>query len=594
MSYFDNFYIKNIKLSGDCNSICEAINRSKILSNNNTRQLELVLNKISHIEDSINTLNESDINRINDSMIDKFFINKNNIKENYKVLVEFTKNNKSKVFTKSLIERCDDILEDIRIINNKNKLVNKIGFNESNIHNNMNIDTIIDLVYNICEYTHNYYNSMNNDKLFRIIFESIENIFENSNHIEDILESVVDYHIISDRCSIQEVKKELNKIKSKNKNKAIKKVKDITTIEKDKDDEVIIESIEVINDLKKLATEVIKAIKDKSEDNMNKTSAKVNSIIKKIYKIPKQNIIDGTPYILGFVRRVILVGGPMMIHPVLGIIPFIVDTYLENDVNLKETEALLKSLNKEKDKMEKIMDNSKNPARYKEHIDKIEKQISKIEEYKEDLTSDKEKEFREKENEDDNIDEMNIIIDNISSDMELLSEAKVIDITRLKENIRKNVEKLSAKDKLLSRQLDNSVNKMNYYMGRSLALDERDKVIQGKILPSASKCIKIAIALGVSWAINPAIAVVGFLGGLAASAKTNARERQLILDEIEIELKILDRKIQQAESDNEYDKLSSLLRMQNKLQREKQRIKYNMKVYYNQNTASSSVGNRRD
>jgi hypothetical protein len=112
--------------------------------------------------------------------------------------------------------------------------------------------------------------------------------------------------------------------------------------------------------------------------------------------------------------------------------------------------------------------------------------------------------------------------------------------------------------------------------------DNREAVIKGRILPSASKCIKLACALGVAWAINPAIAVIGAIGGFACSKKLKAKERQLVLDDIEIELKMCERYIKQAEDDNDLKKVRQLEIIQRNLLRQQQRIKYKMHVVYNQ------------
>ena len=76
--------------------------------------------------------------------------------------------------------------------------------------------------------------------------------------------------------------------------------------------------------------------------------------------------------------------------------------------------------------------------------------------------------------------------------------------------------------------------------------------------------------------------MIGSLGAIPVSKKANARERQLVLDEIELQIKLVERKISQAESDGNNKNLESYMRLDNKLQRERQRIKYRMKVYYNQ------------
>ena len=86
--------------------------------------------------------------------------------------------------------------------------------------------------------------------------------------------------------------------------------------------------------------------------------------------------------------------------------------------------------------------------------------------------------------------------------------------------------------------------------------------------------------------VNPAVAVITCLGYLGLSAKHKIKERQMVLDEIEIELKMCEKYIDIAESKNDMKSLKQLLTIQRNLQRQQQRIKYKMKVDFNQNPNS--------
>lgn len=159
------------------------------------------------------------------------------------------------------------------------------------------------------------------------------------------------------------------------------------------------------------------------------------------------------------------------------------------------------------------------------------------------------------------------------------------------DRLKKTAVKLKDKDKQISNSIDVAVNNVSKGMETALMNDNREAVIKGKILPSASKCIKIACTLGVTWAINPAIAVIGAIGGFACSKKLKAKERQLVLDDIDIELKMCERYIKQAEDDNDLKKVRDLEIIQRNLQRQQQRIKYKMHVVYNQNVPNVANNN---
>jgi hypothetical protein len=173
---------------------------------------------------------------------------------------------------------------------------------------------------------------------------------------------------------------------------------------------------------------------------------------------------------------------------------------------------------------------------------------------------------------------------NMNSSTEYIMELNFSNTLKLAvDRLKKTALKLKDKDKQISNNIDVAVNNVSKSMETAMMNDNREAVIKGKLLPSASKCIKIACALGVAWAINPAVAVIGAIGAFACSRKLKAKERQLVLDDIEIELKMCERYIREAEEKGELKKVRQLEIIQRNLQRQQQRIKYNMRVIYNQN-----------
>ena len=82
--------------------------------------------------------------------------------------------------------------------------------------------------------------------------------------------------------------------------------------------------------------------------------------------------------------------------------------------------------------------------------------------------------------------------------------------------------------------------------------------------------------LGGIWAINPAIAAITFLVGVALDAKADSKVRTQILDELKEELKIVEEKIDDAKSDSERQKKYELMRIKNKLEKDIKRIEYRL------------------
>ena len=151
-------------------------------------------------------------------------------------------------------------------------------------------------------------------------------------------------------------------------------------------------------------------------------------------------------------------------------------------------------------------------------------------------------------------------------------------------NIKKGAIKLSDKEKRLSNNIDVSVSNVSKGLEDALTNDSREAIIKGRVLPSASKTIKLALATGFAWMLNPAIAVIGAIGAFACSKKLRSKERQLVLDDIDVELKMCERYLQQAEekTPKDMDAIRQIEKIQRNLQRQKQRIQYKMHIMYNE------------
>lgn len=152
------------------------------------------------------------------------------------------------------------------------------------------------------------------------------------------------------------------------------------------------------------------------------------------------------------------------------------------------------------------------------------------------------------------------------------------------DKLRKAAVDLSDKEKAISKTIDISVDSLQKNAERALVSNNREAVIKGTIIPSASKCIKGALITGAAWAVSPAIAVIGLLGAIAASKKLQSKERQLIIDDIDIELNMCERYLKMAEAKDDMKAQRNILQTQRELQRQKQRLQYNMQVKFREKT----------
>jgi len=142
-------------------------------------------------------------------------------------------------------------------------------------------------------------------------------------------------------------------------------------------------------------------------------------------------------------------------------------------------------------------------------------------------------------------------------------------------NIKRDAVKLSDAEKRTSKNIDMSLGSVAKGINDCMKADARDRVAAEKILPPASKCIKYAIATGAAWAVNPALAVLGVVGKIFCDKKFEHKYKQQALDDIEVELKIVKRKIEEAENNNaKSDTLRELYKIERELERQRQRIKY--------------------
>ena len=154
-------------------------------------------------------------------------------------------------------------------------------------------------------------------------------------------------------------------------------------------------------------------------------------------------------------------------------------------------------------------------------------------------------------------------------------------------NLKRSAIKLSDKEKAASNTIDMAIGQITKSMDREMSAAERERIVRGQILPPASKCIKYALMFGVTWLVNPAVAVIGALGVYFTRKKSTMKERQMALDEIEVELKMCDRYIRMYEEQNDMQKLRQCEIIQRNLYRQQQRIRYKMKVDFRHADVSS-------
>ena len=121
-------------------------------------------------------------------------------------------------------------------------------------------------------------------------------------------------------------------------------------------------------------------------------------------------------------------------------------------------------------------------------------------------------------------------------------------------------------------------------MENSLKQENREAVIRGQILPSASRIIKLALITGFAFLLHPALGIIYLLGTFAMSKKLRIKERQLVLDELDTELKVCAEYIEKAKNNQDMNAYRQCLNIEKKLLRQRDRLKYKMTAEWNEKT----------
>lgn len=185
-----------------------------------------------------------------------------------------------------------------------------------------------------------------------------------------------------------------------------------------------------------------------------------------------------------------------------------------------------------------------------------------------------------------------IMVDAYENQNQLLEASFTNTLKVASMKLRNAFTKMSDKERSISRSLDINMNSFKKSIERAFTNDNRESIIKGSILPSFSKIVKIClINVGLVALHQPLLAVIGTLGYIAVNGKFKAKERQMVIDEIEIELEMCEKYINIAEQKNDMQALRQLLTTKKELERQRQRIKYKMRVDFGQKYYDSKAPN---
>ena len=156
-------------------------------------------------------------------------------------------------------------------------------------------------------------------------------------------------------------------------------------------------------------------------------------------------------------------------------------------------------------------------------------------------------------------------------------------------DIKKKIVNLSDKTKQFTNNVNAAANRLRTSIEAGVTNSNREAVIRGSIIPKFSSLLKMIIAsiavIGTSAAI-PAIGVsvgigvvaIGWFASMASKKIATEKERTLIVDEIDTEIEIVQKKMAIVEREEDFDKLRELMKLEKKLKREAQRIRMNARA----------------
>lgn len=157
--------------------------------------------------------------------------------------------------------------------------------------------------------------------------------------------------------------------------------------------------------------------------------------------------------------------------------------------------------------------------------------------------------------------------------MNPVNKAKLV-----KDKLKSAAIKLKDKEVKASKEVDAIADKLEMDLKMAFSNSNREAVIKGKIIPSFSKLLKIAIfSSAAGYLVNPIFGALSFLVSLSLSANATKKEREIVLDEISVELQVISKELSKAESEDDIKRYRELLLYKKRLEAEKRKILYHVK-----------------
>lgn len=351
------------------------------------------------------------------------------------------------------------------------------------------------------------------------------------------------------------------------------------------DNKYLLSTTELLNEDTKKANKLLDGIREKIKLKTVKGSD-LKNVVTKMYQSDANSLANEVMSIGELTRLIILVGLPTAISPVIGLFAFIADRAIKDNANAKVIDKYIKQYEKEIEKTEKAIDKCKDSKRKKyleEYLADTKRGLNNLESKKYELDDkdkgivySKLKSVNDEMELNDAVNLMEMYYNTLTKEQKILLFDKSIDEKYL---ISEAFDKTKQVVKNTKHDIDAKADKMDRWFNKTardirfgFTNNARDDIIEQNI-PKASKLIKRAIILGVTWAINPAIAVIGAMTTLALSKKGKETQRKRILRELNSELEIIEEKIKDADANSDKKKKYELMRLKQSILNNRDKIK---------------------
>ena len=153
--------------------------------------------------------------------------------------------------------------------------------------------------------------------------------------------------------------------------------------------------------------------------------------------------------------------------------------------------------------------------------------------------------------------------------------------TMVIDKVKKGIQYIDDKQKEAFVTIDRIADSVDHWDDKEEKADARIQVVKGKMLPSLSKCIKAILTAGALSFVSIYLGILYLVIKYVSSKNAVAQERQAVCDELEVEVQMIDRKIQEAVDDKNFKEERKLRLLKKKILTHFAKISYDNATKWN-------------